>query len=120
MFVLFERGSSIDRLASNQPYRMAGRADYNQWWGSNDLKWQRLQTEGPGRGHFTQIEVSQLTNNAQRGAYEWLTSLAEADRWRPVLGDRLLEITYPELTANPADTLARIAAQSRVDPLPSV
>jgi hypothetical protein len=101
---------SIDRLAANQPYKMAGRADYNQWWGANDLKWRRLAAEGPGRGHFTDEHVTQLTTHAQRGAYEWLTSLSEADRWRPVLTDRLLEITYPELTADPTGTLNRIAA----------
>ena len=100
---------SIDRLASNQPYRMAGRSDYNQWWGSHDLKWGRLRAEGPGRGYFTEDEVAQLTGNDQKGAYEWLTSLGEADRWRPVLGDRLLEISYPELTAHPAETLTLLA-----------
>jgi len=101
---------SIDRLASNQPYRMAGRADYNQWWGSNDLKWHRLRIEGPSRGHFSENDVAQLKSNAQKGAYEWLTSLGEADRWRPVLGDRLLEITYPTLTADPIGTLSRLTA----------
>lgn len=100
---------SIDRLASNQPYRMAGRSDYNQWWGSNGLKWQRLESEGPGMGHFSTEEVAQLKTNQQRGAYEWLTSLGEADRWRPVLENRLLEITYRQLTAEPRDTLTALA-----------
>ncbi len=101
---------SIDRLASNQPYKMAGRSDYNQWWGSNGLKWQRLQAEGPGRGHFTEDEVAQLTGNDQKGAYEWLTSLGETDRWRSTLGDRLLEITYRQLTASPRETITALAA----------
>jgi len=101
---------SIERLATNQPYRMAGRADYNQWWGSNELKWRRMAEEGPGRGHFSAEEVARLTTQGQRGAYEWLTSLGEADRWRAVLGDRLLEITYRELTADTTGTLRRIAA----------
>jgi hypothetical protein len=100
---------SIERLAANQPYKMAGRADYNQWWGSNELKWERLAAEGPGRGHFTADEVSRLRTHGQRGAYEWLTSLGEADRWRAVLGDRLLEITYRDLTADTASTLRRVA-----------
>lgn len=100
---------SIERLAVNQPYRMAGRADYNQWWGSDGLKWRRLEVEGPARGHLTPGEVAQLASASQRGAYEWLTSLAEADRWRAVLEDRLLEVTYPQLTADPAATLTRIA-----------
>ncbi len=100
---------SIDRLASNQPYKMAGRSDYNQWWGSNGLKWQRLAAEGPGLGHFSVKEVAQLKTNQQRGAYEWLTSLGEADRWRPVLEDRLLEITYRQLTAQPRETLVALA-----------
>lgn len=100
---------SVDRLATNQPYRMAGRSDYNQWWGSNHLKWQRLETEGPKHGYFSEEEVAQLKTNQQRGAYEWLTSLGEADRWRPVFGDRLLEITYRQLTSEPRETLTALA-----------
>lgn len=100
---------SIDRLASNQPYKMAGRADYNQWWGSNNLKWQRLEAEGPAHGHFTAGAVAQLISNAQRGAYEWLTSLGEADRWRATLGERLLEITYRDLTRDTKGVFARLA-----------
>ncbi len=106
---------SIDRLASNQPYKMAFRSDYNQWWGSNNLKWQRLEAEGPAHGHFTSELVSQLRANDQRGAYEWLTSLGEAARWEPLLGDRLLRITYSQLTAEPRDTLGTIAAHIKAD-----
>jgi hypothetical protein len=101
---------SIERLAANQPYKMAGRADYNQWWGSNELKWRRLAEEGPARGHFSVEEVSRLRTHGQRGAYEWLTSLGEADRWRAVLGDRLLELTYRELTVDTVQTLRRVAS----------
>jgi LPS sulfotransferase NodH len=101
---------SIQRLAANQPYRMAWRPDYNQWWGSDELKWLRLAAEGPGRGHFTEGEVASLAEHQQRGAYEWLTSLEEADRWRATLGERLLEITYRELTAEPRQTLERLAS----------
>jgi hypothetical protein len=101
---------SIDRLATNQLYTMAGRRDYNQWWGSNELMWQRLAAEGPAHGHFTALEVAQLTSHAQRGAYEWLASLGEADRWRAALGDRLLEITYQWLTRDTRGVLTRLAA----------
>jgi len=100
---------SIDRLASNQPYKMAFRSDYNQWWGSNDLKWQRLRIEGPEHGCFTSEQVDALLSNAQRGAYEWLTSLAQAALWREQLSERLLEITYTNLTAEPIKTLRAIA-----------
>ncbi|GIK19765.1 MAG: sulfotransferase [Leptolyngbya sp. PLA2] len=99
---------SIHRLATTQPYRMAGHADYNQWWGRDHLKWRRLAEEGPPRGYFPD-EVARLATDAQKGAYEWLTSLGEADRWRAVLADRLLEITYPQLTADPEGTLRLIA-----------
>lgn len=105
---------SIHRLATTQPYRMAGHADYNQWWGRDHLKWRRLAEEGPARGYFPE-EVALLATDAQKGAYEWLTSLGEADRWRAVLADRLLEITYPQLTADPAGTLRLIAAHVGAD-----
>lgn len=101
---------SIERICREPSYSMAWRRDYHQWWGSRGAKWERLRTEGPARGHFTTREVERLVDDAQRGAYEWLTSLEEADRWRAVLGERLLEIAYPELTDDPVGTMARVAA----------
>ncbi len=105
---------SIHRLATTQPYRMAGHADYNQWWGRNHLKWKRLAEEGPEHGYFPE-DIARLSDDAQKGAYEWLTSLGEADRWRDALADRLLEITYPQLTADPTGTLRLIAAHVGTD-----
>ena len=99
---------SIARLS--RPYKMVGRTDYNQWWGSNELKWRCLMSEGPSHGHFTAEEVVRLTDNSQRGAYEWLTSLREADRWRPMLRDRLFETTYRDLTGDSGSTLQSLAA----------
>jgi glycosyltransferase involved in cell wall biosynthesis len=53
-------------------------------------------------------EVPQLHSYESKGAYEWLVSLCEIDRWRERLGQRLLEITYEELTSKPEQTLQRI------------
>jgi len=98
---------SIEQLATEQPYRMAFKPRYNQWWGEDCAKWRALSEEGPARGYFP-TEADLLTTNAQRGAYEWLTSLGEADRWRGALGDRLLEIRYPDLTSDPHASLLRL------------
>lgn len=104
---------SIEQLATEQPYRMAFKKRYNQWWGEDGAKWRALAEEGPGRGYFAD-EVAALTTDAGRGAYEWLTSLSEADRWRDSLGDRLLEIRYPDLTADPRAWLVRLCEHFRV------
>jgi hypothetical protein len=100
---------SIDRLATRSSYKVAGKPEYNQWWGTNQCKWAALARDGAAAGYFAE-EVGPLESHAQRGAYEWLVSLAEADRWRFRLGQRLLEITYPALTARPRETLAAICA----------
>lgn len=98
---------SIERLATMQPYRLAFMSDYNQWWGTRGAKWEALSAEGHDRGYFGE-EVGQLRTDAQRGAYEWIVSIGEADRWREALGERLLEVTYTELTERPREVLERV------------
>jgi len=99
---------SIDQIATKPFYRLAFRSKYNQWWGEQDAKWKALMTEGPSLGYFGD-EIGQLRTNAQKGAYEWLVSIGEVDRWRDRLGDRLLEITYTQLTADPAAICKQIS-----------
>lgn len=100
---------SIERLASRSTYKMAHKPTYNQWWGLDGAKWHALVRDGPEAGYFAD-EIHHFTSHAQRGAYEWLVSLGEADRRRDHLGDRLMEITYPELTSDARGTLSRICA----------
>jgi hypothetical protein len=66
-----------------------------------------LAQEGQARGYFPD-EIVYLRNHLQRGAYEWLVSLGEARRWRERLGDRMDELTYTQLTREPAETLREI------------
>lgn len=95
---------SIDRLARANAYRIAGRPRHNSWWGEDESKWKALARDGASAGYFPE-EVGTLTGHDQRGAYEWLVSLGEADRFRDRLGPRLREITYPRLTGDAAGTI---------------
>lgn len=99
---------SIDRLSTNPTYTIAFKSNYNQWWGTNGAKWKALSKEGSARGYFSD-EIDSVRSNAQKGAYEWLVSIGELDRWRDQLGDRLLEITYSQLTSDPGKTCEMIA-----------
>ncbi|MCA9298128.1 MAG: hypothetical protein KDA28_03620, partial [Phycisphaerales bacterium] len=92
---------------------MAGKPRYNQWWGESHKKWSALSSEGKAHGFYPD-EVDRLTTNAERGAYEWLVSLGLADRWAERLGDRLLERTYSDLTAEPRAVLSDICAHFEV------
>ncbi len=98
---------SIDRLSRDRSYGIVGKGDLNRWWGRSGCKWTALATDGSGANYFPD-EISLLQSYESKGAYEWLVSLGEIDRWRGRLGDRLLEITYDELTANPRKTLNTI------------
>lgn len=103
--------NSIARVAEENEYKVVGRPRLNQWWGEDDIKWRILVRDGAaadnGRGYFAD-EVSALTTHAQRGAYEWLVSLREVDRWRSTLGPRLHEFTYENLLASPRETLGAL------------
>jgi len=98
---------SIERIATVENPRADGHDLHNRWWGRWYSKWTALARDGAEHGYFTD-EVGLLSSHAQKGAYEWLVSLGEADRWRPRLGERMLEVTYPDLAARTEDTLRAI------------
>jgi hypothetical protein len=95
---------SIALIASVEGYRIAGMPDLNPWWGNGYSKWHYLARDGAAAGYYPD-EVSRLTTEEARAAYEWLVSLGEVDRWRDRLRDRLLEFTYDRLTLSPRQTL---------------
>ncbi|MGH2724593.1 MAG: sulfotransferase family protein [Actinomycetota bacterium] len=98
-----EVARSIERVAASS-YRIAFRPNYNAWWGVNSYKWTALARDGAETGHHGG-ELGSLATDLQRGAYEWLVSLREVDRWRPRLGPRLAEINYGRLVEDPGKTL---------------
>jgi glycosyltransferase involved in cell wall biosynthesis len=98
---------SIDKLSRDQTYRIVGKPALNRWWGRSGCKWTALAEDGVEMGYFAD-EVHLLRSYASKGAYEWIVSLGEIDRWRERLGDRLLEMTYDYLTANPELAIKRI------------
>ena len=123
---------SIEHLATTNLYKIMGRPRLNQWWGIDGIKWEFLKRDGAKAGYFAD-EVELLQTDLERGAYEWLTSLGEVDRWRTQLGDRLHEITYDQLGSDPKTALSGLckfigieASQSwltesaqRITPVPS-
>ena len=98
---------SIDRLSRDRSYGILGRPNLNRWWGRGGCKWTALSTDGLASNYFSD-EIPLMWNWETKGAYEWLVSLAEIDRWRSRLGDRMLEINYEELTNHPEKTLRLI------------
>lgn len=107
---------SIQRLASTNTYRIAGKPLLNQWWGVDDSKWRFLQRDGIESGYFPKEAVKiDRGDHRGRGAYEWLVSLLEIDQWRTNLGDDLLEFRYDDLAEDPASTLERLCRFIGVD-----
>jgi glycosyltransferase involved in cell wall biosynthesis len=98
---------SIDRLSRDRGYGIVGKPDLNRWWGRAGSKWAALSSDGSAMNYFAD-EVPQLHSYESKGAYEWMVSMCEIDGHRERLGDRLLEITYDDLTAKPEETLRRI------------
>jgi hypothetical protein len=98
---------SIAKIAQGET-RIAFRPSLNYWWGLGHSKWHALAADGKV-ANYCPAEVSDLENDAQRGAYEWLVCQLEVDKWRERLGPRLVEVTYQSLTDNPATTLRAIA-----------
>jgi hypothetical protein len=98
---------SIDRLSRDRTFRIVGMPGLNRWWGRNDSKWKAMSADGIAAGYYPD-EVPLLTSFAAKGAYEWLITLEEVDRWRARLKDRLMEMTYDQLTVDPPTSLRMI------------
>lgn len=105
---------SIDRLATENAYSIAGKPALNRWWGVGGYKWEALARDGRRAGYYVD-EVGTLSTHLERGAYEWLVSLHEVDRHRAELGARLFEFTYDQFTRAPRQTLTDIAAHLGID-----
>lgn len=104
---------SIERLATTNHYKIAGKPNFNQWWGDDDVKWRLLARDGASLGHHP-FEAPHLTDHDVRGAYEWLVSLHEVNRFRNMLDDRLLEVRYSDLISSPRETLDAMATFMRI------
>lgn len=98
---------SIGRLSQDHSYRIVGKAFLNRWWGRSGCKWTSLAEDGINAGYFPE-EVHLLKSYESKGAYEWIVSLGEVDKWRSRLGNRLLEMTYDRLTSHSADAVREI------------
>lgn len=98
---------SIDRLSRDRSFRIIGMPGLGRWWGRNDSKWKALFADGAIAGYFPD-DLPLIDDFEARGAYEWLVSLAEVDRWRGRLGGRLMEMTYDQLTTDPRGSLTAI------------
>lgn len=105
---------SIERLASTNRYQIAGKPRLNQWWGVDHAKAKALVRDGIACGYYPE-EANHLQDDCSLGAYEWLVSLGEVDRWRDALCDRLHELTYDDLTANPEATLRHLCQFLELD-----
>jgi hypothetical protein len=99
---------SIERIAADTR-KLAFRPALNNWWGVGNRKWTALEFDGIAAGYYPD-EVSELTTDAQRGAYEWLLSLHEINAWRGHLGPRLIELRLDDLINDPRRVLESVVA----------
>jgi hypothetical protein len=103
---------------SQTSVRIVGSRRYNDWWGLDDAKWDFLRMVAARRGYLVR-EVAGAATDAERGLCEWLLSLNEVRIHRELLGDRLLEVRYCDLVADPKDVLVAIGDFLGLCPSPS-
>jgi hypothetical protein len=99
--------ASIDQIARGNSFKVTLKNNYNQWWGRADNKWQVLRRDGIQASYFPD-EAGLLVTHLERGAYEWLITLSEVDRWRDKLKGRLFELTYDKFVDHPEKYLRKI------------
>ena len=97
---------SIEQMAA-ATRKLAFRPPLNNWWGVGGAKWTALTRDGMAASYYSD-EVSQLTSDAQRGAYEWLLSTREVNAWRARLGKRLIELRLDDLISDPRTVIKSV------------
>ena len=97
---------SIEQMAA-ATRKLAFRPPLNNWWGVGGAKWTVLTRDGMAASYYSD-EVSQLTSDAQRGAYEWLLSTREVNAWRARLGKRLIELRLDDLISDPRTVIKSV------------
>jgi Sulfotransferase family len=97
---------SIEKMAATTK-RFAFRPPVNDWWGADNTKWAMLRNDARAAGYYGDV-VDQLQADAQRGAYEWIVSVREAEMWRARLGSRFLTIRYQDLGEDPEPELREL------------
>ncbi|MBT5408933.1 MAG: sulfotransferase [Phycisphaerae bacterium] len=105
---------SIDKLAKDNSYGIAGKGTWNRWWGRDMCKWHALAADAIEHNWFAS-EVPLLSTDAQMGALEWIVSLSEVQKHKKLLGDSLLEITYNDFTGSSANTVEEICRHFGLD-----
>ena len=108
---------SIERLSKTNTYQLGGSGQWNQWWGRDNCKWEALANDARAQGWFKN-EIDLLQSNAQMGALEWVISLQEINVQRTKLGNRLLEVSYKNLTKEPKTQLQMICEHFALEPTP--
>jgi hypothetical protein len=98
---------SIEKMSAVTA-RFAFRPPVNDWWGAGNTKWATLREDGAAAGYYGDT-VDQLVTSAQRGAYEWLVSVREAETWRARLGSRFSTLRYQDLGDDPGTVLRSLA-----------
>ena len=98
---------SIVKRAEAADSRIAGVPNYNHWWGRHGVKWDSLARDGAAAGYYAE-EISALQNDMAKGAYEWLVTQLEVQKYRATLDSRFYEITYSDLTHHPRETIVGI------------
>ena len=98
---------SIAKLAKDTSFRIRGVSNFNRWWGRNDVKWNVLQQEVFDLQYFSD-DVNLLQADDQKGAFEWLVSMKEMDRWQERLGPRMMIVRYVDLTRDPKSVMESV------------
>ena len=111
-----EVAHSIDGKAGRSVRLPGHRRSFDAWWGARDKRWRDL--AAIGGESYPLDEIRGLEGNLRRGGFEWLLSLEEVDRWRQVLGTRLIDVGYATLLGDPRAELARIAQHAGIDAEP--
>ena len=106
---------SIAKLANQSSYKISGKANLNQWWGVDNAKWTALERDGTSNNYFAE-EIQFLQSHESKAAYEWLVTLSEVDKWRSILGHRLMEVTYEDLVTEPQATLQALCNFLHIEP----
>ena len=97
-------------------YKIAGKPDYNQWWGTHECKWPPWVDARAAAGYYEEVGPLRAPTSSG-GAHEWLVSPP-----RPTAatapGPAWLRSPYTALTGKPRETLGFVRSLASRKPIP--
>src|SRR5699024_3676357 len=90
---------SIQHRSIKNSYKIAGRENYNQWWGVDNSKWNAIKRDRKKYG-YELMEIDEIESDKEKAAVEWILTNLEIEKWMNKINDKIHVIKYEDFISD--------------------